>query len=64
MTTELRCEGNLFGVISDDGKSIEVKCKRRACGHIADTVVFHTFNLQTGELISTQRFKQPLSRKE
>lgn len=64
MTTELRCEGTLFGVISDDLKTIEVKCKRRKCGHRPGVVVLHTLSLETGKEVSTRRFADPAYRKE
>jgi len=63
MTTQLRCEGTLFGVISDDFTTIEVKCKRRKCGYAPGVVILHTLSLQTGEEISTRKFKDPQPRK-
>lgn len=64
MTTQLRCEGTLYGVISDDHKTIEVKCKRRKCGYAPGVVILHTLSLETGAVISTRRFKDPSFRKE
>lgn len=64
MTTQLRCEGNLFGVISDDRKSIEVKCKRRKCGARPGVIVLHTLSLETGKELKTRRFRDPATRKE
>jgi len=61
MATELRCKGTLFGVVSDDLKTIEVKCKRRKCGYAPGMVIIHTLSLETGEEINTQRFSEPLS---
>lgn len=63
MTTELRCEGTLHGVVSDDLKSIEVKCQRRKCGHVPGVVVLHTLSLETGQVISTRRFSDPAKMK-
>lgn len=63
MATQLRCEGMLFGVISDDHKTIEVKCKRRGCGAEAGSIVLHTLSLETGQVVSTRRFKEPGTRK-
>jgi hypothetical protein len=59
MTTELRCGGTLHGILSDDGKYLEVKCKRRACGAGKGVVVLHTLSLSTGKVTSTKRFAEP-----
>lgn len=56
---ELRCNGTLYGIIDDEGKTIEVKCKRRSCGASPDVVVLHTISLATGEVVQTKRFAQP-----
>ena len=63
MPTELRCNGTLYGIISDNGETIEVKCKRRGCGASADVVILHTILLKTGQVIETKRFSQPSFRK-
>lgn len=63
MTTELRCEGTLYGILSDDHKTIEVKCKRRKCGYDQGVVVLHTLSLETGKVITTRRFADPAFRK-
>ena len=64
MTTQLRCDGNLYGVLDDDHQTLEVKCKRRACGYAPGVVVLHTISLTTGQVITTQRFREPQVRKE
>jgi len=64
MTTQLRCDGNLYGVISDDHQTIEVKCKRRACGHAPGVIILHTISLATGQVVNTKRFREPQIRKE
>lgn len=64
MTTELRCEGTLYGVLSDDHTTIEVKCKRRRCGYRSGVVILHTLSLETGKVIKTLRFQEPPVRKE
>jgi len=63
MAIELRCDGTLHGILSDDRTTLEVKCKRRACGHERGTVVLHTISLETGRVINTQRFSEPLKQK-
>ena len=59
MVLELRCEGTLFGVLSDDRTTVEVKCKRRRCGAGPGKIVLHTISLETGEVVTTRRFKEP-----
>mgnify|MGYP001121102522 CR=1 FL=1 len=55
--SDLRCDnGILFGVL-DEG-AIEVKCRSAYCGHAPGTVI-HRFDLATGKLLYTSRFKDP-----
>lgn len=63
MATQLRCDGTLYGVISDDLQTIEVKCKRRSCGAERGVIILHTLSIKTGQVISTRRFKEPYTRK-
>jgi hypothetical protein len=60
---ELRCdEGRiLHGKLLDNGL-VEVKCRSRFCGATRGLVVLHRFNLDTGELVETQVFKNPTTR--
>lgn len=59
---ELRCaSGILHGIISDG--FIEHTCKSRRCGKKPGVVVLHRFSVETGELVETLRFKDPI-RKE
>jgi hypothetical protein len=54
---ELRCPNEiLHGVVNDD--FIEVKCRSNRCGHRTGVVVMHRFNVITGELVSTQLFRE------
>lgn len=64
MSTQLRCEGDLFGILSDDHQTLEVKCKRRKCGARPGVVVLHTISLATGQVVQTQQFRDPNPRKE
>lgn len=64
MTVQLRCEGTLYGVISDDHKTIEVKCKRRKCGYAPGVVILHTLSLESGQVTSTRAFRDPTTGKE
>lgn len=55
---ELRCGTTMHGRMLDE-TTLEVKCKRRACGHRPGTVVLHEFNIQTGVLLKTKRYADP-----
>ncbi|MGI0002441.1 MAG: hypothetical protein ACRD42_05115 [Nitrososphaeraceae archaeon] len=54
----LRCANKLHGIV--DGDIIEVSCNSQFCGSYAGIVVLHKFNLNTGELIETRTFKEPV----
>jgi len=64
MATQLRCEGTMFGILSDDRQTLEVKCKRRSCGAEKGSVILHTISLDTGQVVKTERFAEPRLRKE
>jgi hypothetical protein len=55
---ELRCGGTMHGRMVSEFL-LEVKCHRRSCGAKKGVVVLHTFDTMTGDLVSTQRFKEP-----
>lgn len=55
---ELRCGTTLHGRMMNEFM-LEVKCKRRACGHTAEVVVLHSFDIRTGKLIGTRKFANP-----
>ena len=55
---DLRCDNTLHGRLTDN-RWLEVKCKRRACGFVKGTVVLHTIDITTGEVVCTQRFAEP-----
>jgi hypothetical protein len=62
---DLRCgNGIKFGEVLPEEGVIEVKCRSRRCGHEAGSVVIHRFDLRTGELQRTLKFKDPAYRKE
>ena len=58
---ELRCDNTMHGVVHDG--VLEVKCRNPRCGVKPGVVVLHQFDLQTGALIDTNRFRDPV-RKE
>ena len=62
-TIDLRCENNLYGRLTDE-RWLEVKCKRRACGYSKGTVILHTIDIRTGEVVKTDRYAEPKNRKE
>jgi hypothetical protein len=58
---ELRCPANLLcGIVEGPASGrLEVKCRGKWCGHQKGTVVLHTFDLGTGEIVSTRKFSDP-----
>jgi hypothetical protein len=60
---DLRCDGTLYGRLTDD-RWLEVKCKRRRCGYKPGTVILHTIDLRSGEVTKTRRFAEPKNRKD
>lgn len=62
MSHELRCDYKLHGIIVEEGV-MEVRCGSEFCGSKGGVVVLHRFDVATGELIDTKRFKDP-NRKE
>jgi len=62
-TIDLRCDTTLYGRLTDD-RWLEVKCKRRACGYFKGTVVLHTIDITTGQVVSTKKFAEPKTQKE
>lgn len=59
--TEIRCPGGLLGIM--DGIFIEVKCRHWACNR-GDNVTFHTINTVTGEIVHTDKYKDPIKEKK
>lgn len=57
---ELRCGGTMHGKLSlVDGK-LEVKCGRRICGARRGVVVLHTFDINSGDMVGTQKYADPI----
>lgn len=56
---DLRCDNKLHGVLDTDEELLEVRCTSRWCGKRNGIVVLHRFNVHTGELVETLRFKDP-----
>jgi hypothetical protein len=62
-TIDLRCDNTLYGRLTDS-RWLEVKCKRRACGYSKGTIILHTIDILTGQVVSTKRFAEPRNKKE
>ena len=57
---DLRCiSKKRHGILDAEGHTLEVKCNSRICGAQRGVVVLHRFNLLTGELIETHKYKEP-----
>lgn len=54
---EFRCANSLH--FKRLGDVIEVKCRSKRCGAGGGNVVLHRFNINTGELVETQQYKDP-----
>ena len=56
---DLRCDGGKkFAELIEPGV-IEVRCTDRYCGARKGVIVLHRFNVNTGDLIETKRYKNP-----
>lgn len=55
---ELRCGNTMHGRMLDETR-LEVKCHRRACGHVSGVVVLHVFDTMTGKLLETKKYADP-----
>jgi hypothetical protein len=55
---DLRCEFIKHAELIKPGV-IEFKCRSRKCGHGPGIVVLHRFDTNTGELLSTDIFRDP-----
>lgn len=62
-TIDLRCDTTLHGRLTDN-RWLEVKCKRRACGYVKGTIILHTIDIQSGQVVSTKKFAEPRKPKE
>lgn len=60
MPKELRCGGTMHGILSEDGRYLEVKCRRCSSRAGAGVVVLHTFDLHNkGKLSKTEKYRDP-----
>ena len=61
---QLRCHSQIHGIVKHypNGKVLlEVRCKNKLCvdRKAKGIVVLHYLNVETGELVSTKRFRDP-----
>lgn len=57
---DIRCRNKLHARMVEDGFGVlEVACDSRWCGKNSGIVVLHRFDLKTGELLETLKFKAP-----
>lgn len=57
---DLRCPSKKHGVVIEPGPAVvEVTCNSRFCGSVPGTTVLHRFDTSTGDLVETQKFKNP-----
>lgn len=63
MSEDLRCHFKLHGIIVEPGV-MEVKCDSKFCGAGNGAVILHRFDLSSGELLGTKRYKKPGTNKE
>jgi len=54
---QIRCPSRIHGVLAEG--RFEVKCHSKRCGAGTGVTVLHYFDLLTGELLETKRFKEP-----
>ena len=56
---ELRCDSKKHGVMITEGSGLlEIKCDSRFCGAKPGIVVLHRFDLATGDVVETQRYRE------
>lgn len=53
---DMRCNSKMHGRLTDDGL-FEVSCGSAFCGKKPGVVVLHRFNVKTGELVETKKYK-------
>ena len=60
MTMELRCPAKKHGEVVIPGDAvIDIACDSRFCGKVAGVTVLHRFDLRTGALQGTRKYRNP-----
>lgn len=62
MRLDLRCPAKLHGVLIAPDR-LEVKCSSRFCGAGNGVVVFHVFDVTTGEVVHDKKYRDPINRR-
>lgn len=55
---ELRCDHKMHGELLGQG-ILEIKCGSSFCGAAPGIVVLHRFDIHSGKMVETRRFKNP-----
>lgn len=63
LRTDVRCPGKRQAVLIRPGV-LEIKCDSRVCGAERGVVVLHRWDTNTGELMETQRYRDPVADNE
>lgn len=58
MRHQLRCDNKMHGIVVADGV-IEFKCDSRFCGAAPGIIVLHRFDIASGKMIETHKYKNP-----
>jgi antitoxin component YwqK of YwqJK toxin-antitoxin module len=65
---EIRCRGKVHGIIKEypNGKRLfEVRCKDNYCvDRGKNEVVFHYYDMQSGKLVDTKKYRDPVRQLE
>jgi hypothetical protein len=61
---DLRCGHRKFAELDPEEGILEVKCTSKFCGAEVGVVVIHRFDVTTGELLGTLKFREPPKKKE
>lgn len=64
---QLRCRSKLHGIkkVVNGIDCFEIRCKEKWCAERgAGLVVLHYFNVDTGELVQTKKFRDPTYRRK
>lgn len=58
---ELRCDNGIkFGELFPDLARVAFKCRSGRCGAERGVIVIHEFDLLTGKMVGTDRYRDPV----
>lgn len=55
--SEIRCENKMHGELVEG--FLEIKCRSSFCGSGPGIVVIHRFDVESGKLVETNRYRDP-----